>query len=141
MEKIVGSAGRAIQLLMFESLKRDDPILNQLGMEALANIGRDAVPALILDAATSDNTPYRIRLLRVIEEIGEMTDRGDQRELLRLTRDPDTRVQTAAARALYAVGPRGPRRQLLAATPKEPLIPGPHAKHGQGYCEQGDTAT
>jgi len=94
-----------------ESLKRDDPVLNQLAAEALAAIGPDVVHVLMCEILSSVNVQYRLRLLEVIAEIGEMPDPNDHLELFNLTHNPDVRVRTEAARAIYAVGPRGPRRR------------------------------
>jgi HEAT repeat protein len=96
---------------MMESLKRDDPVLNQLAAEALAAIGPDVVHVLMCEILSSVNVQYRLRLLEVIAEIGEMPDPNDHLELFNLTHNPDVRVRTEAARAIYAVGPRGPRRR------------------------------
>ena len=77
-------------------------------------IGQDSVPTLMIEVLTTDNTPYQLRLLRVIEEIGEMPDPADHLDLFRLTRDRDARMRTAAARVIHAVGPHGLRRRPLA---------------------------
>jgi hypothetical protein len=110
MEGIIRDPSRAVRLLIFEAAKRNDPILSQLAMEALTAIGKDVVPVLMNEVLNSDNVQYRLRLLNVIEEIGEMPDPADHLDLFRLTSDRDARVRTAAARAIHAVGPRGPRR-------------------------------
>ena len=96
MEAIVRDPARTIQLLIMESLERDDPVLNQLAAEALAAVGRDVVHTLMIEVFTSDNVRYRLDLLQVVEAIGEMPDPGDHLELFRLARDRDARIRAAA---------------------------------------------
>jgi HEAT repeat protein len=120
MEMIIRDPSRAVRLLLFEALKRDDPVLNQLAAEALVAIGRDVVPTLMIEILASAKVGYRLRLLQVIEAIGEMPDPGDRVELFNLTRDRNARVRAAAAQVVCAVGPQGSRGRPLvveAATP------------------------
>ena len=98
------SAARAVQLLIIECVKRDDSVLNELAAEALVATGPDVVPTLMAEIATSSSPRHRVKLLRVIEAIGEIRDPGDRLDLLRLAKtDGDLRVRAAAARTIMAI--------------------------------------
>lgn len=97
------SAARAIHRLMFEALKREDTRLNELASEALAGMGQVAVHTIVLEAATTVETQYRLRLLRIVEQIGEVPDPDDHLLLFEMTRDQDFRVQHAAARTIMVL--------------------------------------
>ena len=113
MEPIVKNPARAVRLLLFEVIKRDDPVLNQLAAEALTAIGPDVVHTLMAEALVADNVPYRLRLLGIVEEIGEVPEPGDHLELFNLVRDQDARVRMAAARVIHAVGLQRPQHSPL----------------------------
>jgi hypothetical protein len=102
-------------MLIMESIKREDPLLNQLASEALVAIGRDVVHTLVLEFLTTKSTRYQVRLLSVIAEIGEVPDPADHLELFNMNRSKNVAVREAAARAIWAVGPHGPRRAAAIA--------------------------
>jgi hypothetical protein len=110
MERLQRNPAAAVGELILEALQREDPSLNGLAMEAVVAIGRDAVPTLVAEVLATDDVPYQLRLLRVIEEIGEIPDPADHLEIFSLVRSRDSRVRLAAARVIWAVGPHGPRR-------------------------------
>ena len=62
------------------------PVLNQLAAEALTAIGPDVVHTLMAEVLVADSVQYRLRLLGIVEEIGEMHDPGDHLELFNLAR-------------------------------------------------------
>lgn len=93
---------KAMQRLIFGALRCNDAWFNELAMEALVAIGPDVVHTLVIEAMTSPEIRYRIRLLQVIEEISSVPDPVDHLDLFTLARDADPRIQNAAARALIA---------------------------------------
>ncbi len=52
----------------------------------------------------------RLRLLRIIAEIGHIPDPTDHMDLFALARDGDPRIREAVARVIYAVGPHSDRQ-------------------------------
>ncbi len=97
--------------LIFEALRREDPRLNNLAMQVISASGKDAVHTLVIEALGSKRSKYRVRLLRIIAEIGEISDPNDQLTLLNLTRDRNLEVRNATSDAFYAVGPHGARER------------------------------
>jgi predicted amidohydrolase YtcJ len=97
--------------LIFESLKREDEVLTALAMEALVAMGTKTVHVLVVEATTSDQIKYQVRLLQAIAEIGELPNVSDYYNLTTLTRHSDPGVREAVARVMFAIGPQGPKRQ------------------------------
>ena len=118
MEQVERNPAKAIQKLLFEAMKREDDVLNELAAEALTSIGTDVVYTLVLEALTSRQTGYRLRLLRIIENVGEITDPAAYLDLMALARDDDPKIREAAVRTVHALGPHRARRL---AGPQEPL--------------------
>jgi len=103
MQKNGRNPGRALRELMFEALKSEAVKLNQLAAEALALVGPVVVRELVIELLTSKKVGYRVRLLGVIETIGEVSNPIDHMELFNLTDDKDSRVREAAVRTINAL--------------------------------------
>jgi hypothetical protein len=115
MEVITRSPAQAVQMLIMESIRREDAVLNQLASQALVAIGPDVVQMLVMDLVTTKNTGYQLRLLRIIAEIGEVPDPLDHLELFNLSRSKNAAVREAVAQTIWAVGPHSEQRTAAAA--------------------------
>ena len=111
MKPINPNASRLMGDLIFATLKSEASGLNRLATELLVAMGGEVVHELIAEARTSKKIGYKLRLLRVIQNIGEVPVRDDHLELFTISGDKDPRVRAAAARAIAAVGPHSSRRR------------------------------
>jgi hypothetical protein len=112
MEVVMRSPAQAVQMLIMESIRREDAVLNQLASQALVAIGPDVVHTLVMDLVTTRNTSYQLRL---IAEIGAVSDPMEHLELFNLSRNKSAAVREAAARTIWAVGPHSEQRTAAAA--------------------------
>ena len=106
--------------LMLEALKSEARKLNQLAAESLVLTGPIVVHELVREVLTTKRIGYRVRLLGVIEAIGEVPEPADQMELFNLAQDKDSLLRAAAARTIFAVGPHGPKRQTAVQVAEQP---------------------
>ena len=79
------------------------PTAGDAAADALARIGKSALPALI-EALESENAPTRARAVRAIGMMEE-SDPQAIKALSTALRDPDASVREQAARALGHIGP------------------------------------
>jgi hypothetical protein len=98
--------------LILAALQRQDARLNELAHDALVAIGTGAVHTLVIEAFTSKNIGYRLRLLRAIEAIGEVPDPMDHAKLfILLGHGKSAKIREAVKRVILAVAPHSERRQ------------------------------
>jgi hypothetical protein len=134
------SAVRAVQLLIFEALKVDAPRLNDLAATALLAIGPDVVSTLMAEIANSKNVRYKLRLLVIVERIGEVLDPADHLQLFELSQDRDSRIREAAVDAILATKGR-PQVIPVVALPAAVEQPTPSSLGADSSPVHADTAS
>lgn len=98
--------------MLQHGLRVKDERLNAVATEILARQGSPAARWLILEAASRKNSlPHRLRLLAVIERIGQVPDPDDWFDLTVLAADKNPKLREAAGRCLVrhslALAPAG----------------------------------
>src|SRR5213596_925930 len=92
--------------LLFLSLKVKNAALNEHAAEVLRRTGPELTRRLVLEAASRKNSlGYRLRLLGVVERIGELSGVDDWVDLNLLAADKNPQIRHAAAGCLAAHSP------------------------------------
>lgn len=91
----------ALMDVLFHALRVTDESLNKNAALVLSQLGGDPVSRLILEAARRKNrVPHRLRVLAVIERIGQLSSADDWLLLSTLAADPNEQIRVAAGRCL-----------------------------------------
>jgi len=97
----VKTRGQVLVDLMIHALRVTGDVLNAHAAHLLAQLGGEHVCRLVREAASRRNSPaYRLRLLDVIERIGELPTADDWLTLTVLAADKNLQIRHAAARCL-----------------------------------------
>jgi hypothetical protein len=95
--------------LMFHALRVKDAALNAHAAHLLAQLGGRPISRLVREAAVRRNgLAYRLRLLGVVEQVGEVPTAADWLTLSALAADKNPQVRAAAARCLVQCPAAGP---------------------------------
>jgi hypothetical protein len=87
--------------LLLHGLRVKDEKLNAIAAELFARQGSCAIRQLVLEAASKKNSPaHRLRLLAVIERIGQLPDPDDWFALNVLAADKNPKIREAVGRCL-----------------------------------------
>jgi hypothetical protein len=108
--------GEAILALLLEVLRTTNQKLNAMAADILVRIGSPAIGPLVRQAVISRSAGHRIRLLGVVERIGDMPDPDSHIELGTLLADKRPEVRNAVLRVLAVVRPRGEDGELAGRT-------------------------
>ena len=83
---------QALMDVLFHALRVTDTELNKNAAFLLAQMGNAPVRRLVLGAARRKNrVPHRLRMLAVVERIGQLSDVDDWMDLSILGADPTSR--------------------------------------------------
>ena len=87
--------------LLFLALKDNKAALNERAAYVLGQSGTGPVRRLVLEAASPRNgLPHRLRLLAVIERVGQLSGPNDWMDLSVLAADDNPHLRAAAGRCL-----------------------------------------
>lgn len=95
--------------LLFHALRVKDAALNEHAAEVFRRSGDDLVRRLVLEAASKKNSPaHRLRVLAVIEGVGQLSCLDDWLDLNILVADKNPQIRHAAGRCLVRHSPAPP---------------------------------
>ena len=95
----------ALMEVLFHALRVTDTVLNRNAALVLTQMSIAPVRRLVLGAAHRKNrVPHRLRMLAVIERIGQLSDVDDWMDLSILAADPNEQIRIAAGETLAEIG-------------------------------------
>lgn len=104
--------------LLFHALRVKDARLNEHAAEVFRRLDTDTVRRLVLEAAHKRNSSaHRLRVLAVIEGVGQLSGVDDWLDLNVIAADKNPQIRHAAARCLVRHGASG--SQVTPASPSD----------------------
>lgn len=89
--------------VLIDAPRVDDAVLSEKVARAFGLLGLRPVRRLVLEAARRKNrVPHRLRILAVVERIGQLSCADDWLLLTALAADPDEQIRAVAGRCLAA---------------------------------------
>jgi hypothetical protein len=102
-----GNESRAVLDYLIDALRVSNKLLNAKAADLLCSMSAEVVERLVAAALINHRkTGYCVRLLEVIERIGQMPKATDQLELMILARRGNKRIYEAARAALISTHPQ-----------------------------------
>lgn len=92
--------------MLFHALRVNDRVMNALAAEAFRQMGPELSRRLVLEAARKKNSlSHRLRVLGVIERVGQLSGPDDWLDLSLLAAEKNPQIRDAAARCLARHSP------------------------------------